>query len=173
LPGSHPEPARAEIVGIESDPEAPPPPGLVRIDAVNVLAAAGDGHDVDIEAVDGAIYLPERVALDLFGAPAERVKRITVSGTSMLPTLQPGQRIYVVLLRDGEEPADGAVYVLRGPQGVLVKRLRFESVVNGSADYFVTLVSDNPEFPPARYPMEVFYRDFTVVAHVQRCETAL
>lgn len=148
---------------------------LVRIDSVNVTASAGDGDEVDIEVVDGHVFFPEAVARDLFGAPAERVKRITISGTSMLPTLQPGQRAYVVLMQPWEEPADGAVYVIRGPQGILIKRLHFEAdnLGDGAPSYYVRVASDNPEFADSRFPLEVFRRDFVVVAHLRRAELAL
>ena len=141
---------------------------LVRIDHVNVEVSAGDGAHVDIEEVTGSTFHPAWYVRERFGVEPDRVKTVRVHGTSMVPTLMPGQEVEVVLMRPGERPLHGGVYVLRGPHGLLVKRLFFDDADDGR---FVRIHSDNPEAGTDRVPLDVFSQDYEPLAHLRSGRT--
>ena len=129
--------------GLLGGPAAPPADALRRVARLDVAAAAGAGTD----AVEG------RTLAELGFSTAwlrrlkptgrlDRLSLIEVAGTSMLPTLAPGDEILVD--RDDTMRRDG-VFVLRVDAALMVKRL-----VREQGRLRVT--SDNPDAasPPQR-----------------------
>lgn len=143
--------------------------GLVRIPALTIEAGAGPPYEVTVEAVDeddSGMIVSEQQARSGFGVPAERLHTIRARGDSMIPTIFPGDEVFVARVDAGSLLVDGAVYAISSPDGVLIKRLRF------SVDYtdeqrpkrWVHIVSDNPDVENYKVPAEVFERDYRVVA---------
>ena len=139
--------ARAEGVSLDSffgveDADSSPwtvDPAWAGFDAHPVAAAAGAGS----EAPPGE-PLVDHVRLDPrwlreHALNPDRCDMISVSGDSMHPTLPDGCAILVD--RSSVELRDDGIFVLRTPQGLVVKRVR-----RGSPGW--TLVSDNPGWPP-------------------------
>lgn len=155
---------------------------LVPIYHVTVSVDAGPGAEVEFEEVDGETWLPAWYVWQTFGVSPDRVKRVRVHGTSMRPTIEPGELVYVVMMERGQQPMDGGVYVLRGPHGILIKRLFFDAEVydpggDGEAAeavrYYVRIHSDNPEAGTDRIPEVVFRRDYTPLACLRKTEKSL
>ena len=149
-------------------------------------AATQGGVEIDAENVTGLLWIPRVLLRELFGVEDPyRVRRITVTGSSMYPTLVPGQKIWVVQAVGDDLPMSGAVYLIRGPYGLFVKRLIVGSVPvrpedraegGGAREYRVTLVSGNADkerYADEIFPLETFRRDFVIIGHVPRVETAL
>lgn len=138
------------------------------------------GAELDDESVTGLVWFPRQLVREMFGVddPA-RVRRITVTGDSMWPSLQSGQKVYAVLLTGDDRPISSAIYLIDGPHGFLVKRVVFTSSdaeAEAGPSYRVVLRSDNEDkgrYPDEAFPLEVFQRDFRLVAHVVRAEQAL
>ncbi len=113
---------------------------LVPVPRLDIGASAGPGRIAD----DGAV---RQMALDpallrRLGVRAAAASMIRVEGTSMEPTLADGDAILI----DGDRRRPGsraALFVLRGPAGVQVKRLRLLGDT-------IEIASDNPEAPSPR-----------------------
>ncbi|MEL6706084.1 MAG: S24 family peptidase, partial [Bacteroidota bacterium] len=142
---------------------ASPADDLYRIADVAVEVAAGDGTTppdgaprYELEDQGGEVYYPGWFIRSEFGIEPQRLKTVRVVGTSMMPTLLPGSRVYVAL-QNGDPLRDGGVYVLLSPDGLLIKRLFFEQ--REDASRHVLIHSDNPDAPSYTVPAEVFGRD--------------
>jgi hypothetical protein len=100
------------------------------------LSAGGGSFDLgeDFEATILPPYLTQN--LRAFGT----IDIAKVEGDSMEPTLKNGDLIFID--RDALRVKDGGVYAIAAAGGLFVKRVRKEP--NGG----VTLVSDNPVYPP-------------------------
>jgi transcriptional regulator with XRE-family HTH domain len=161
-----------ETAPIDPAPHRTPPRELtdgdiVHIQEIMVEAHAGEGTDPEayaLEVVNGQLRLPRWYIRAEYGVEPERVRQIRVRGDSMVPTLQPGQRLLVAIWEDSRIQ-DGLVYVLNGPGGVQIKRLYIEE--EGANDHTVTYVrvwSDNAEAPRYRVTAERFDAEYRVVA---------
>ena len=135
--------------------------GLVEIKRVELVASAGPGADVDIEAAEAGVWVDPSFAWTAFGVSADRVRVIDSVGTSMYPTIQPGERLFVVLHEPNDILHNGRIYVVHGPHGLLVKRLHFGADPGGR---YVLLESDSPSDDDIRVPLDVFEEDYRVVA---------
>ena len=101
------------------------------------------------------------------GVAPERLVVMPVAGSSMLPTLRPGERVLVARY-EGEPIIDGAIYVLnRRYQGVMIKRAFWQE--GGS----LLLRGDNPEEP---HPMTLrpgVADEWVIIGRVVRVEKNL
>ncbi|MEM1095312.1 MAG: helix-turn-helix domain-containing protein [Bacteroidota bacterium] len=149
--------------------------GLIRIPHMSIEASAGDGSEVVFEEEEGETILPANYARRRFGVAPDRIRRITVVGISMVPTVYPGEGVYIILLDPGETLLDGSIYLMRSPHGLLFKRVFFEAKVNDSGEviYTVRISSDNPEVSDSTLPIEVFNRDYHAIAVFRTCERNL
>lgn len=139
--------------------------GLVRIPHLAIEASAGDGRVVHFEEEEGETILPMWYARQRFGVSPSRIKRITVVGNSMEPTVNPGEKVYVILLEPGEQLLHGSIYLLRGPHGLQFKRIFFDAeTLEGKPIYTVRLHSDNPLAGESILPIDVFNQDYTPLA---------
>lgn len=142
--------------------------GLVRFPVLTVEASAGPGYEVTVDAfdTDSAFVMSESEARARYGMSAERIQIMPVRGTSMRPTLQPGDLAVVGRVSPGTPLRDGAVYVLLSPDGLQIKRLAFESETIGPNEItrFMWIKSDDTGTPDYRVPAAVFERDYHVIA---------
>lgn len=140
------------------------PEGYRRIPVIRVEADAGEGYlpEVYVEEEDGNVLLPEWYIRVEYGVSPERVRMIRVRGSSMEPTLCPGQRLLVAMLPDAAVIHDGLVYVISGPSGIQVKRLFIVQDEDGRT--FIHIWSDNPEGQRYRVPAKVFEEGYRLVA---------
>lgn len=117
------------------------PPGMLRIDELDVRASAGDGLISDSETVVAEWQLPSEVVRYYSSAPADALRFITVLGDSMEPTLQPGQR---VLVDTGDRtPTPPGIFVVWDGLGLVVKRVQ---ALAHSEPMRVRITSDNPKY---------------------------
>jgi len=117
------------------------PPGMLRIDELDVRASAGDGLTGDSEKIVGEWQLPSEVVRYHSSAPASELRFITVLGDSMEPTLQPGQR---VLVDTGDRtPTPSGIFVVWDGLGLVVKRVQ---ALAHSDPMRVKITSDNPKY---------------------------
>ena len=139
--------------------------GLVRVPILSVEPSAGEGTEIHFEETEGYEILPRRFVREQYGSSPDRVQAMTVRGDSMHPTLSAGERIRVVMLEDGPL-IDGAVYVLSGPSGLMIKRIRFEAEEeDGQLVHYVWIWSDNETGQRYRVEREQFRRDYRVIAY--------
>ena len=104
----------------------------------SLAAAAGPGSPLsDHEEVVGRILVERRPFRALSVNPVN-CDLISVSGESMEPTLADGSMVLVD--RGSRDLRDGRIFVLRTPDGLLVKRVRMSG-----ARWMI--VSDNPAWP--------------------------
>lgn len=136
------------------------PSDLIRIPDVEVEVGAGPETEITFEVVQNGIYMSREQARQEFGVDPARLHRITVRGNSMEPTLKAGDRIYVARW-DGEELMDGWIYVLRGPLGLMIKRLRFE-------ERSIWISSDNTDAPNWKMSLEEFQQEYRIIAFAVR-----
>ena len=141
--------------------------GLLRIPEVEV--SAGDGREVYLDEIGGEMILPAWYIRTEFGVEPSRLCTARVMGDSMEPTLRAGQRIYVVERR-GEPLRDGVIYLLYGPDGIQVKRIRFD---REDEDVRIWIWSDNEEALRYRLPRERFEDDYRVLGWVIQKSTWL
>jgi phage repressor protein C with HTH and peptisase S24 domain len=128
----------------------------ITIEEVDVEVAAGDGAEVALERVSGEVTMPDWYIRTEYGMDPERLRFVRARGSSMEPTIMPGQRMLVGLWQ-GETLRDGWVYVIYGPGGLQVKRLFIEP---GN----IRIWSDNPEAPRFKVPLRTFTREYRIVA---------
>ena len=152
--------------------------GLCRVENTNVRVSAGPGSEVHFEEAEGYTLFEKSYIRQQYGVRPERLKRITIVGTSMKPTLEPGEKAIVVLLNGDEKPMDGAIYVIHGPTGLQIKRLYFDvetKEIDGEevTSYYVRIWSDNPEEGRHRVPLEVFEQDYRLIASFRKTEKSL
>ena len=116
-----------------------------QIEVVEVAAAAGGGAAAAAERAVGALAF-RRDWLDAQGLDPTRCVVIGVCGTSMEPTLPDGARILVN--RASQRRRVGRLYVLRGGDGLVVKRVGRDEAGRW------WLLSDNPspDYPPLPWP---------------------
>lgn len=133
-----------------------------------LTAGAGDEHD---EAPNGGLVLPEHWIRQTYGIQPERLCIIRVRGDSMKDTLQAGQRVYAARYA-GEPLQDGAIYALRLPLGVAIKRIRFGH--EGGQDV-IWIWSDNEEYAQHRHHVtrDRFDDEYEVIAQALDVSYAL
>jgi len=114
---------------------------MLRIEELDVRAAAGGGLVGDNERVIAAWQLPSGVVRHYSTAPAHELRIITVMGDSMEPALLPGQR---VLVDTGDRmPSPPGVFVVWDGLGLVVKRIQ---VVPHTDPPRVRISSDNGKY---------------------------
>lgn len=110
-----------------------------------------------------------RYRLDFFrnrGINPEHCKRFRVHGESMEPLLYDGDRI-LVNTAPQERIKDGAVYAVNYDGELRVKRLQKR------LDGTITLISDNPSYPPENVPPDVLHdgRFFIIGRVIEKSST--
>jgi SOS-response transcriptional repressor LexA len=146
--------ARAEGVSLDSlfgleDASASPwtiDPAWADFDAQPIAASDGAGSEVPPgEPLVHHVRLDPRWLRE-HALNSDYCDMISVSGDSMHPTLPDGCTILVD--RSSVELRDSGIFVLRAPDGLVVKRVR-----RGFAGW--TLVSDNPRWSPVPLDADV------------------
>ena len=144
----------------EADPEFPAldeywaGDGLDQTVGFPVAAAAGAGAEVSEEILVDYVQL-DPPWLRGYALNPDRCDLISVTGDSMFPTLRDGCAILVD--RSSVELRDGGIFVLRTPDGLVVKRVRRD---DGEDRWILT--SDNPAWSTA--PLDA---DVSVVGQVR------
>ena len=107
-----------------------------------------------------------------------RLAEVVVHGESMNgppANVAPGSVLRVAMMEDTAQVQTGAVYVVYGPDGYQLKRLRIEEEPqeDRTVERFVWLWSDNEAEGRVRLPVEVWERDYEVVAMALTVENSL
>ena len=113
---------------------------------VRQLSAAAGGGATDLdETVAGYVPFP-RQWLDRHGLVANYCSVIGVMGESMEPTLPEGATILID--RSRSRPTDSRIYVVRSPDGLVVKR----AAKDPGGGWWLT--SDHPNWKPVQWPSQ-------------------
>ena len=122
----------------------------------SVEVSAGNGRITYEEEKIDSVLLPTSEARRMYGVDPGRLFDIRVSGDSMTPTIQPGEEVRCLKL-DGEALVDGRIYLIRGPWGLMVKRVVF-------AGDEIVLVSDNDSRRDTALSQSQFEEEYEAVA---------
>jgi len=111
----------------------------------NIAVSAGSGYGVD--CID-EFYDTDTLQISKFSVPngiePKFLRAIKVDGKSMLPTLLPNE--YVIIDTSQRRYSGDGLYVLNYGGNLLVKRLQFIPIDNGTLE----IISDNPQFKSHR-----------------------
>jgi phage repressor protein C with HTH and peptisase S24 domain len=125
---------------------------IIRIEELDVRAAAGAGLTGDNEQVIDTWQIPSAIIRAYSTAPASDLRIITVMGDSMEPALQPGQR---VLVDTGDrKPSPPGIFVVWDGLGLVVKRVQ---MLPHSDPVRVKISSDNAKYDPYERTIEEAY----------------
>lgn len=131
----------------------------------NVIAGLGQGGiadpvNVDGEVLDGvrAIWrLPVSYLRTELRARESEVDIVAVDGDSMIPTLQPGDR--VLINRSQRAPSPDGLYAIFDGVGVAIKRLE---LLTGSKPLKIRIISDNSQHGSH----EILAEDLNIIGRV-------
>jgi len=121
--------------------KAAPPPGILRIEELDVRASAGHGLDGESGRVIAEWQMPSEVVRYYSSAAPQDLRFITVLGDSMEPTLQPGQRVLVDI--GDRTPTPPGIFVVWDGLGLVIKRVQ---ALAHSEPPRVKITSDNPKY---------------------------
>lgn len=115
---------------------------MVHLPLVSVRGSAGDGEVPWQTEISRYVSYDEEQLRREVGLNPTRLMVMVVAGTSMMPTILPGERVVVALQKDGDPILDSAVYVWQNEHsGVVIKRARWQK------DGSLLLESDNRDDP--------------------------
>lgn len=95
------------------------------------------------EAIRDKWMIPEAIISGMWRSATKYLTAFEVIGDSMLPTLNPGDRVFVDTRR--REPNPEGIFVLFDGDSIVVKSLQ---IIRGSDPLMVRVISDNPKYPP-------------------------
>ena len=125
---------------------------MMRIEELDVRAAAGSGLTEDAGKVVALWQVPSEIVRGYSTAPAPELRIITVMGDSMEPTLQPGQRVLVDV---GDlKPSPPGIFVVWDGLGLVIKRVQ---MLAHSEPPRVKISSDNVKYDPYERSLEEAY----------------
>lgn len=120
----------------------------VQIPLASIRANAGEGEEPFQEQVERYVTFDREAIKRETNADPSELTMVAVTGDSMQPTLNPGDRVLVVRHREGEPLIGGSIYICRSHlRGIIVKRLRWKD------DQTVLLESDNDHGPSIEIDM--------------------
>jgi phage repressor protein C with HTH and peptisase S24 domain len=133
-----------------------------------ILVSAGQGEiPFSIAIEDYVAYSREQLRRDLGGIDPKVLYLVTVTGNSMHPTLQPGDRVLIAEYQN-EPIMDGTIYVwMHSLNGAVIKRVRWYK--NGN----LKLESDNRDDPRDFRIRKDDVHEWKCVGRVVRVEKSL
>lgn len=114
---------------------------VVTVDELDVQAGAGGGTLIDDHPSVATWQLPATLVRGFTATDEASLKFIRVIGDSMLPTLQPGQRVMVDV--QDRTPSPPGVFVVWDGLGFVVKRIE---LIPHSEPLTVRIMSDNGKY---------------------------
>lgn len=139
---------------------------------VDVIAGLGNGGTAPPIMIDGKmvdnVRATWRVPTDFLRtelrSTEQDVEILPVDGDSMIPTLQPGDRVLVN--RRQNTPSPDGLYAIGGPLGTQIKRLQY---VQGTTDPIkILVISDNPQHPDAELTVDEIHVIGRVICRISR-----
>lgn len=130
---------------------------------VPLVQIVNEDDDLHLEEMGAAEWLNESFIRQVYGVQPDHLKSFRISGNAMTDTIAPGERVRGALWQ-GESLSDGAVYLLDGPTGILLRRLHLHPET-------VTLSAENPEVSPQDLSAERWdqhYRPLARILEVRR-----
>lgn len=120
-----------------------------RVPVLDVYGSCGGGSEPSDELIVGAIdfYTPFLRTLPGVLATADNLEIIHSTGDSMSPTIE--RHALCLVDRRQSRISDDAIYVIQAENQIFIKR------VLRNFDGSITLISDNPSYPPQKVPKEL------------------
>jgi hypothetical protein len=166
---------------VTSRPVQGEPDELIPIPLVDINVSSRSGSsDMDVEIVPIATgdHLPaSQIRMD-YGIAPQRLVLVKVRGEGMNgppANLAPGNLLKGAILDPGVHIAHGAIYVVVGPQGMMLKRIYFDEQSQGDGEPVrrVCLWSDNPEAGRTWVSLDTWKRDYRPIVVALRKESDL
>ena len=107
----------------------------------DISAAAGGGRAEEDPAAAAALSFPPSLLRRITAAPAGDLRLISISGDSMVPTLEHGDMVMVDTNRTSPSPP--GIFVLDDGVGLVAKRV---DAIPNSRPQMLRLSSDNPAY---------------------------
>lgn len=131
----------SHLLGVKPDEEDA---RVIRIKELDIRAGASASLVGETETVVDTWQVPAAIIRAYSSAPASDLRIIAVTGDSMEPTLQSGQRI---LVDAGDtRPSPPGIFVVWDGLGLVVRRV---ALLAHSDPARVTITSDNPKYEPS------------------------
>ncbi len=111
---------------------------LVFAPMFDVQASAGFGSDVSVEDINDYFAFNKSWLSSQLNVSGDKLAFVSISGDSMLPTLNPGDNVLVDMSQTNL--AGEGIYLLHTEQGLMAKRLK------NQAKGAIEVISDNPEY---------------------------
>ncbi|PSQ96207.1 MAG: hypothetical protein BRD55_07060 [Bacteroidetes bacterium SW_9_63_38] len=92
---------------------------------VPIVRIVNEAKALQLQEMEAAEGLSESLIREVYGVPPDHLKTFHISGNAMQDLVDPGDRVRGVLW-DGEPLSDGAIYLLHGPAGTIVRRVHLQ-----------------------------------------------
>lgn len=112
---------------------------IVSIDVLDVSACCGNGIENFEENVIGQQMMTLPALREFTAAAPENIKIIKAIGDSMVPTIYPGDVVWVDI--SFKEPASDGLYLLGVGKELMIKRIQINPFDNSA-----TIKADNPQY---------------------------
>lgn len=116
-----------------------PQSNIVSIDVLDVSACCGNGIENFEENVIGQQMMTLPALREFTAAAPENIKIIKAIGDSMVPTIYPGDVVWVDV--SFKEPASDGLYLLGVGKELMIKRIQINPFDNSA-----TIKADNPQY---------------------------
>ncbi len=129
---------------------------IVSIDVLDVSACCGNGWENFTENVIGKYMMTMPALRELTSSAPENIKIIKAIGDSMMPTIYPGDVVWVDI--SFKEPTSDGLYLLAVGKELMIKRIQINPFDNSA-----TIKADNPQYEAFK---KENYQDIDVIGKI-------
>lgn len=135
---------------------------IITIDILDAVACCGDGAENFQENVIGKQMMTLPALREFTSAAPENIKIIKAIGDSMIPTINPGDMVWVDI--SCKTPSSDGLYLLCVGHDLMIKRIQINPFEKSAV-----IKSDNPKYDAYEYSdFTTIYVVGKVIYHIQR-----